>query len=360
MLPNLCVVPTSTGVEASCFSAFKKAVLTALRLSRVLKSVTLERNTDASCSLGSNVVRPGWMEVLVVVFMLGGGESARGKCESEVVAFQIRSHFTLHCENNAFLGSDDAQRRAHASRSTLSSNATIGMETRARKRKREYRDANAANAGEAIPGLLNDIVITHVLRSEYFDDPADLARLPVVSRGMRDAVAETGLQFKEHREYEALTLGCLSAVQRLQRQGRLSRQEYLCAAAARSGQLEELQALRADGWPWDEYTCAEAAFGGHLEVLQWARANGCPWGAITCMFAASGGHLEVLQWLRENGCPWVEWTCAAAARGGHLEVLKCLRANGCPWDGFTCRLALQGGHIGVFWWAAQNGAPRPH
>ena len=217
-----------------------------------------------------------------------------------------------------------------------------------------------AHAQDAIPGLLDDIVIAHVLRSEYFDDPADLARLPVVSRGMRDAVAETGLQFKEHREYEALTLGCLSAVHRLQRQGRLSRQEYLCAAAARSGQLEELQALRADGWPWDEYTCAEAAFGGHLEVLQWARANGCPWGAITCMFAASGGQLEVLQWLRENGCPWVEWTCAAAARGGHLEVLKCLRANGCPWDGFTCRLALQGGHIGVFWWAAQNGAPRPH
>ena len=263
---------------------------------------------------------------------------------------------------NANLGSLDAQRRAHTThtRIAMSSNATSGVETPSCKRKREIRDAGAANAGEAIPGLLNDIVITHVLRSEYFDDPADLARLPVVSRGMRDAVAETGLQFKEHREYEALTLGCLSAVHRLQRQGRLSRQEYLCAAAARSGQLEELQALRADGWPWDEYTCAEAAFGGHLEVLQWARANGCPWGAITCMFAASGGQLEVLQWLRENGCPWVEWTCAAAARGGHLEVLKCLRANGCPWDGFTCRLALQGGHIGVFWWAAQNGAPRPH
>ena len=26
-----------------------------------------------------------------------------------------------------------------------------------------------AYAGEAIPGLLNDIVVTHVLRSEYFD-----------------------------------------------------------------------------------------------------------------------------------------------------------------------------------------------
>ena len=239
----------------------------------------------------------------------------------------------------------------------MSSNPTLGMETRVRKQQRERRDANA---GEAIPGLLNDIVVTHVLRSEYFDDPADLARLPAVSRVMRDAVAATGLTFAELGEDEAVMLGCLSALQRRQRGGRLSCQELICAAAARSGQLEELQALRADGWPWDEYTCAEAAFGGHLEVLQWARANGCPWGAITCMFAASGGQLEVLQWLRENGCPWVEWTCAAAARGGHLEVLKCLRANGCPWDGFTCRLALQGGHIGVFWWAAQNGAPRPH
>jgi hypothetical protein len=55
-----------------------------------------------------------------------------------------------------------------------------GNKARARKKKRERRDANAANtanAGEAIPGLLDDIVITHVLRSEYFDDPADLARL---------------------------------------------------------------------------------------------------------------------------------------------------------------------------------------
>tara|TARA_B110000093_G_scaffold150069_1_gene163848 strand:- start:160 stop:399 length:240 start_codon:yes stop_codon:yes gene_type:complete len=48
------------------------------------------------------------------------------------------------------------------------SDAVRGEHTRARKRKRE-RDANA---GDAIPGLLNDIVVAHVLRSEYFDDPA--------------------------------------------------------------------------------------------------------------------------------------------------------------------------------------------
>jgi len=82
---------------------------------------------------------------------------------------------------------------------------------------------NLPYAQDAIPGLLDDIVVTHILRSELFDDPADLARLPAVSRAMRDAVAATGLRFKEIGRYDAVELGCLSAVQRLQRRGRLSR-----------------------------------------------------------------------------------------------------------------------------------------
>ena len=118
---------------------------------------------------------------------------------------------------------------------------------RAREKKSERRDANAANTGEAFPRLPDHLVVTHILRSEYFDDDADLARLPAVSRAMRDLVAETGLRFKELDEKRAVELGCVSAVQRMQRQGRLSRQELLCQAAARSGQLEELKVLRADG-----------------------------------------------------------------------------------------------------------------
>ena len=217
---------------------------------------------------------------------------------------------------------------AHTTSSAMSSNAAIGMETRARKNRR--LDATAANAGDAIPGLLNDIVITHVLRSEHFDDPADLARLAAVSRAMRGAVAATGLTFEELDEGEAMELGCLSALQRLQRQGLLSRRERLCEAAARSGQLEELKMLRANVWPWDEWTCEVAADGGHLEVLQWARANGCPWDEYTCTNAAQGGHLESLQWLRENGCSWDECTCKDAAGGEHLNILQWAPANGCP------------------------------
>ena len=87
--------------------------------------------------------------------------------------------------------------------------------------------------------------------SVHFDDPADLARLSAVSREMRDAVAATGLEFEELDEEEALYLGCFSAVQRLQRGGRLSRQEFLCETAARGGHLEKLKELRAKGCPWD-------------------------------------------------------------------------------------------------------------
>ena len=195
-----------------------------------------------------------------------------------------------------------------------------GKKARARKEKKERR--RDANAGEAIPGLLNDIVVTHVLRSDHFDDPADLARLPAVSRAMRGAVAVTGLRFEELDECRAVDLGCLSALKRLQRRGHLLRQEYLCMAAARSGQLEELKVLRANGCPWYEDTCWSSARGGHLEVLQWARTNGCPGDEGTCAGAAEGGHLEVLQWARANGCPWNKWTCSGAARGGHLVVLQ--------------------------------------
>ena len=76
--------------------------------------------------------------------------------------------------------------------------------------------ASLADAQDAIPGLLNDIVITHVLRAEYFDDPADLAWLPAVSRGMRDTMAGTGLQDEKLNAKRAVDLGCVSALQCLQ------------------------------------------------------------------------------------------------------------------------------------------------
>ena len=86
----------------------------------------------------------------------------------------------------------------------MSSNATIGVETRATNRERELRDAYADGA---IPGLPNHLVVAHILRSEYFDDPVHLASLRAVSWVMHTAVAGTGLRFKECSEVEAAQLG---------------------------------------------------------------------------------------------------------------------------------------------------------
>jgi hypothetical protein len=150
------------------------------------------------------------------------------------------------------------------------------------------------------------------------------------------AVAATKLTVKQPEENEAVRKGYLTTLKHMHSRGRLSREECLCAAAARSGRLEELKSLRAEKWPWDELTCAKAAAGGHLEVLKWARASGCPWNEGTCKSAAWGGFLEVLQWAREHGCPWSKITCAQAAAAGQLEVLQWARANDCPWDEDTC------------------------
>ena len=289
-----------------------------------------------------------------------------GTLRWQSILFETKICFVRETGATTLIAPHNTTTRATQTKQMSSNMARV--ETRAGKRKRE-RDANA---GEAIPGLLNDIVVTHVLRSEYFDDPADLARLRVVSQSMRDAVTATGLKVEEVvNGSTAVELGCLSALRRLQRRGRLSTEErkYFCEAAARGGHLEELKVLRANGCPWDEQTCSHAAAGGNLVVLQWARANGCPWDEETCSLAAGGGifsrlhcvnrsgRFEVLQWLHANGCPWNADTCEEAARHGDLEMLQWPRANGCPWDRFTCQFAAQCGHLEVLKWARANGCP---
>jgi hypothetical protein len=159
---------------------------------------------------------------------------------------------------------------------------------------------------------------------------ADLARLPAVSRAMRAAVAETGLRLNDLGEKRAVELGCVSAVQSMQRQGRLSRRELLCQAAARSGQLEKLKELRADGWPWGTRTCHKAAEGGHLKVLLWARKNGCPCDENELHIAAPSGHEAVVRALieagadinkaRDNGVT----PLYIAAQQGHEAVVRAL------------------------------------
>jgi hypothetical protein len=79
--------------------------------------------------------------------------------------------------------------------------ASRGVETRARKRKRDL----AAQAGVAIPGLPFDVAVSIV--EKHLPDPADLAVLRAVSRGMRAAVDATGRKVEEFEEDDAVERG---------------------------------------------------------------------------------------------------------------------------------------------------------
>ena len=171
--------------------------------------------------------------------------------------------------------------------------ATRSVETRARKQKRKLD----AQAGVAIPGLLFDVAVSLV--EQHLPDPADLAVLRAVSKGMRDAVDATGRKVEEYEEYDAAFSGYVSTLKCLRRRGRLSDVSFLCAATAGVGDLEALKALcRAENFPWDEMTCDLAARGGHLEVLKWAHENDCPWGVYTCSHAAGENHQRLCQHLQ--------------------------------------------------------------
>ena len=152
---------------------------------------------------------------------------------------------------------------------------------------------DTADAPGGFSSLPLDVISTHILRSDFLPEPGDLGRLRAVSHWMRDAVDATGREIRKLSDWKAMQLGNVSLLKDRHSRGDLTSKRYLCEAAARSGQLEELKAFRAKNFPWNhKWTCAYAAEGGHLEVLKWARENGCPWDEDTRELAAEMGYVE--------------------------------------------------------------------
>ena len=87
-----------------------------------------------------------------------------------------------------------------------------GAPKRARRKARaaQTTDTHQSSTQEAFPGLPQEVVVTHVLRSDT--DPIVLARLRAVNRAMRDAVDQTGLSVDELPAEEAAELGCLETL----------------------------------------------------------------------------------------------------------------------------------------------------
>ena len=97
--------------------------------------------------------------------------------------------------------------------------------------------AHHVDAQEAFPGIPQDVVATHIFRSD--SDPIVLARLRAVNRAMRDAVDATGLRVKEWSSEEAAERGCLDTLKHKLQTGRLNEctvyESSVCEYAAKGG-----------------------------------------------------------------------------------------------------------------------------
>ena len=133
-------------------------------------------------------------------------------------------------------------------------------------------------------------------------------------------------------------------------------------AAARYGQLELLQWLRAEkDCPIDESTIRSAAAGGHLALVKWLRGEGCPWSEDTARSAAEAGHFELLRYVLRKGCPvgtdvTLALVKALANKKKKADALETLRIvieeKFCGWHASTTReLAKQGDLVSGGVWA---------
>ncbi|KAK9824761.1 hypothetical protein WJX74_005756 [Apatococcus lobatus] len=138
----------------------------------------------------------------------------------------------------------------------------------------------------------------------------------------------------------------------------------VCNAAVKAHQLEVLCWLRTVCQPPCECTAQTlsiAASQGRLDMVQLLRAGGCPWNTDCMTSATSAGDLGMMQWMREQDppCPWSPACMKAAAQNGHLHLMQWMRAQDppCPWDETCIRSAMRFGSLCIIQWLCQQSCP---
>lgn len=79
-----------------------------------------------------------------------------------------------------------------------------------------------------------------------------------------------------------------------------------------------------------EEDCLFVCRSGNLDSVHFLLAEGAVFCPSSMAAAAEHGHLGCVKLLRKQGCPWDETASSAAARGGHYDVLELMIRHGCP------------------------------
>ena len=242
------------------------------------------------------------------------------------------------------------KRHAHMSSSSAATAYTLGVRTRAQKRRIGERDS----LWDLIVKC-DDITFTHILPRLNRTDVKFLYEVNSETRKLvKRSTRSRDLKEKFNIE-EMSSISTLEVAWEHYPWGTYDHEveedldeTYFCERVAETNKLELLKWAREEKkCSWDQDTIIAAAYQGNLEMVKYCVANECPIGEDACVHAASGGHLEILKYLREAAkAPWGSGTAECAALNGHLHILEYLvERKYDQFDEYACDGAARGGHL---------------
>ena len=291
-------------------------------------------------------------------------------------------------EEETLIHHQSAIKRHHKSTSSSSATAcTMGVRTRAQKRRMRERDLWDVIVNN------DDITFTHILPRLNGTDIKFLYEVNTETRKLIKRSSRAGDVKKKFNIEEMSSISTLEVAwenKSLWPRDWIDEEIYFCwqvagtnklellkwareekkckldgrmiEAAAKQGNMEMVKYCVANKCPIDKYACAEAAGNGHLEVLKYLREEGkAPWDGNTAAWAAQEGHLHILEYLVERKYDrYNERACQWAAKHGHLDCLKNLHETAkAPWNYLAVREAHNSEHTECLQYLLDNDCPLP-
>jgi len=230
------------------------------------------------------------------------------------------------------------------SSSGATAHKTLGVRTRAQKRRMGERDVWDLIVNN------DDICFKHIIPRL---NGTDLKFLYEVNTETRKLIKRSSREGELKKGFKVREMSSISTLE-IAWEHKSSWDDYLkdetdfCWQVAKTNKLELLKWAREEKkCEWDEETINVAALQGNMEMVKYCVANECPVDEWACAYAASGGRLEVLKYLREEAkAPWNWNTAYLAAESGHLHILEYLvERKFDEYEEDACENAAKNGHL---------------